>query len=176
MARLIKVLTTFILCLGSVIALAQHKEKQIELQHLAIETQSLSSILDSIVLHEKKCHYYDSKLFFIISIKRYEDKTFLSISSLKDINLLLSFSSGSYGYFYHQNHLFIVKGDRCKDILSNHKEKRIFKYLEYNYPDSLPKKEEKITIYIFNDDSFSQWDYRYVNRKFVLEGKSTFCD
>lgn len=33
---------------------AQHKEKQIELLHLNIKDESLSTILDDIILHEKK--------------------------------------------------------------------------------------------------------------------------
>src|SRR5690606_13503389 len=109
MIRLFKILTLFAMYLSSVNAIAQDKEKNIKLQHLSIKNRSFSLILDSVVLHEKKCHYYDSKLLFSIYIKEYEGKVLLPIGSLKDINNLLS--ARSYGYFYYQNHLFIVEGE-----------------------------------------------------------------
>lgn len=174
MSTNIKIPTVFVFCLISLNMVAQHKEKQIELFHLNIKEESLSTILDDIILNEKKCCYYDCGLLLSISIKKLEDNFLISIESQKDINVLLPLRS--YGYLYHQNHLFILQGDRCDDIFSTCGETRAFKYLDYNQPDFQPKGEDKKTIYIFNDDSFSQWHYWYVNAKFVLEEKSTYCD
>ncbi|MGK0639378.1 hypothetical protein [Schleiferia thermophila] len=174
MNKSFKILTVFVFCLNSMNMVAQHKEKQIELLHLNIKEESLSTILDDIILHEKKCSYYDCGLLFSISIKKSEDNFLISIESQKDINVLLPLSS--YGYLYHQNHLFILQGERCENIFSTCGETRAFKYLDYNHPDFQPKEEDKKTIYVFNDDSFSQWHYWYVNAKFVLEEKSTSCD
>jgi hypothetical protein len=162
----------FLLCIYSTNIKAQHKERRIELLNLNINDQNLSTILDSIVLFEKKCSYYDSKLLFSFSVRKSDDNFFIIVESQKNINILLPL--GKYGYFYHKNHLFFVGGDNCEDLFSTCGEKRIFKYLEYdsNYQ---PKDGKKI-IYFFNDDSFSQWQYWYINKELLLEGKSTFCE
>lgn len=174
MRNIFKTLTVFIFCLNSQNILAQYKEKQIELLHINIKDESLSTILDEIILHEKRCSYYDSGLLFSISIKKSEDNFLISIESQKDINALLPLRS--YGYLYHQNHLFVLQGSCCEDIFSACGEMRIFKYLDYNQLQFHPKNEDKRTIYVFNDDSFSQWHYWYVNAKFVLKEKSTSCE
>ena len=153
---------------------AQQKEKQIELLHLSIDEENFLSILDSILTHEKDCDYYDCKLLFSVSIRKSEENFLISIESQKDISLLLSLKS--YGYFYHQNHLFVVQDEQCKDIFSTCGTKRTFKYTDYNHPDFQPKKGDKVTIYNFNDDSFSQWYYWYANSKFILEEESTSCN
>ena len=171
--RYFKIVIAFVLCLNSVNMVAQQKEKQIELLHLSIEEENFLSTLDSILIHEKDCDYYDYELSFSVSIKKSEDNFIISIESQKDINTGLGLNP--YGYFYHQNHLFVVQGEQCEDIFSTCGTKRPFKYKDYNHPDFQPKKGEKVTIYNFNDDSFSQWHYWYVNTKFVLEEKSTSC-
>lgn len=153
---------------------AQQKEKQIELLHLSIEEENFLSILDSILIHEKACDYYDCELLFSINIRKSKEAIFLSITSETDRNILLGLNP--YGFFYHHNHLFVVQGEQCEDIFSTCGTKRPFKYKDYSHPDFQSKKGEKVTIYDFTDDSFSQWHYWYVNRKFVLEEKSTSCN
>ena len=162
----------FILCLSDINVNAQHKEKHIDLSLLNIKQQKLLEILDDVVSHEKQCSYYDCKLLYSISVKKYEDNFFVIIESQKDINILLPL--GKYGYFYHKNHLFFVGGDNCEDLFSTCGEKKIFKFLDYD-PSYQPKNSKRI-IYIFNDDSFSQWQYWYINKEFILTGKSTFCE
>lgn len=174
MVKYFKIIIVVVLCLNSINVVAQNKEKQIEILHLSIEENNLLSILDSIILHEKECSYYDCKLLFSITIRKAENNFFVSIASQTDSNILLGLIP--YGYYYHQNHLFLVDGDQCEDIFSTCGEKKIFKYLDYNHPDFQPKKGEKTTIYSFYDDSFSQWNYWYINKKFVLKDKPTSCD
>lgn len=161
------------LCLISVDMVAQQKEKEIELLHLIIKDQSLLSILDSVILHEKECSYYDCELLFSITIKKVKNNLFVSIESQTDRNILLGLTP--YGYYYHQNHLFLVNGDQCEDIFSTCGKKKVFSYLDYHHTGFQSKKEEKTIIYSFNNDSFSQWHYWYVKSKFVLEEKSTSC-
>jgi hypothetical protein len=163
MVRLLKILMMFVLCLNSLNMIAQQKEKKINLLHLSIEDQFFSIILDSVILHEKKCSYYDYKLLFSINTQKIDEQFLISIESQLDINLLLPLSA--YGYFYHQNHLFIVHGDYCEDLFSTCGEKKAFKYLDYNPADF----QKTGILYIFNDDSFSQWQYWYINNEFVLE-------
>lgn len=168
-----KIITTFVLFLNSLIFVSQHKEKQIELSHLRINGENIPAMLDAIVSHEKKCDYYEDKLVLSINIKKADDKYFISIQSQNDINLLLPLDS--YGYIYHQNHLFIIQGDQCEVIFSSCGEKRTFSYIDYNHIDFQVKKGRRKKIYVFNDDSFSQWHYWYTKNEFVLEEKSTSC-
>ncbi|MFV0291231.1 MAG: hypothetical protein ACK5IJ_10135 [Mangrovibacterium sp.] len=162
----LKITAVFLLCLSNANTLAQQKEEQIELLHLSVEEESFSLILDSIIMHEKACDYYDCELLFSVDIRTYEDKFLISIASQKDSNILLGLNP--YGYFYYQNYLFIVDGEQCEYILSTYGTKKTFKYINYSHLDSQPKKGEKIMIYIYNDDSFSQWHYCYTNSKFIL--------
>lgn len=174
MTKYLKIIIVFVLFLNSIDMTAQQKEKQIELHLLNIEEKNFLSILDSIILHEKKCDYFDGELLFDVLIKKFENNYYLiSIWSQTDINISLSFDL--YGYFYYQNYLFVVQGEQCEDIFSICDTKRLFKYIDYNHSDFQPKKGEKVMIYIYNDDSFSQWHYWYINGKFILEDKHTSC-
>jgi hypothetical protein len=174
MIKEFKFLIILILCLKSGTLLAQHNEKIIELSRLSIERKSFLTILDSIITHEKKCSYYECDLLFSIDLKKNKEDFLISIESQNNINLLLPL--GSYGYFYYLKHLFIVRGDRSEDVFLTCKEKTLFKYLDYNHSVFQPKDGKEKLIYIFNDDSFSQWHYRFVNKDFVLEEKSTSCN
>jgi len=64
MKKVLKFFITFMLCINSVNVFAQYIEKQIDLYHLSFENKNLTTILDSIILHEKKCNYYDCNLLF----------------------------------------------------------------------------------------------------------------
>lgn len=149
--------------------LAQYKEKKIDLLHLKIKDESFLSILDSVILHEKYCSYYNFELLFSITIKKTGNKFFISIESQTDRNILLDLTP--YGYCCYQNHLFLIYGHQCEYIFSTFG-KQVFNYHRTSFRS---KKENKIILDIFNDDSFSQWHYWYVKFRFILEKKSTFC-
>ncbi len=166
------------LCINSVNVFAQYIEKQIDLYHLSIENNNLTTILDSIILHEKKCNYYDCNLLFSFDIQKFEGNYILIvIESNNSIDLLLSLDP--YGFFYYKNHMFIVDGDRLEELFSICGQKVSFKYLEEDLDYILKRTDDKniITeIYFITDDSFSQWSYLYLNGEFIFDGKSSFCN
>ncbi len=174
MIKFFKIFAIMILFLNESNVVAQKKGKEIELTHLNIEKNEFLSIIDSTVLHERNCEYYDCRLIFSISVRKSENNFLISIESQKDINLLLSLNPN--GYFYHQNHLFVLQGDQIETVFSACETKGIFKYLDYSHSYYHPKKGGKKTIQNLNDDSFSQWHYWFVNDNFVLEKKSTSCE
>ncbi|MDN5356807.1 MAG: hypothetical protein PWQ43_1751, partial [Rikenellaceae bacterium] len=137
-----------------------------------------TTILDSIILHEKKCNYYDCNLLFSFDIQKFEDNYILIvIESNNSIDLLLSLDP--YGFFYYKNHMFIVDGDRLEELFSICGQKVSFKYLEEDLDYILKRTDDKniITeIYFITDDSFSQWSYLYLNGEFIFDGKSSFCN
>ena len=166
------------LCINSVNVFSQYVEKQIDLYHLSFENKNLTTILDSIILHEKKCNYYDCNLLFSFRIQKFEDNDILIvIQSNNSIDLLLGLDP--YGFFYYENHMFIVDGDSLEELFSICGQKVSFKYLEEDLDYILKRTDDKniITeIYFIIDDSFSQWSYLYLDGEFIFEGKSSFCN
>jgi hypothetical protein len=182
MKKVLKFFITFMLCINSVNVFAQYIEKQIDLYHLSFENKNLTTILDSIILHEKKCNYYDCNLLFSFRIQEFEDNYIsIVIESNNSIDLLLGLDP--YGFFYYKNHMFIVVGDSLEELFSICGQKVSFKYLEedldYIIEQNTKRKYDKNTIielYFIIDDSFSQWSYIYINVEFIFEGKSSFCN
>ena len=170
------------LCINSVNVFAQYIEKQIDLYHLSFENKNLTTILDSIILHEKKCNYYDCNLLFSFDVQKFEDNYIsIVIESNNSIDLLLGLDP--YGFFYYKNHMFIVDGDSLEELFSICGQKVSFKYLDedldYIIEQNTKRKYDKNTIielYFIIDDSFSQWSYIYINGEFIFEGKSSFCN
>ncbi len=166
------------LCINSVNVFSQYVEKQIDLYHLSFENKNLTTILDSIILHEKKCNYYDCNLLFSFRIQKFEGNYILIvIQSNNSIDLLLSLDP--YGFFYYKNHMFIMFGDSLEELFSICGQKVSFKYLEEDLDYILKRTDDKniITeIYFIIDDSFSQWSYLYLDGEFIFEGKSSFCN
>lgn len=153
-------------------AFSQHQERSTELIRVIGENKEFCEILDSIISHERQCTYYSDNLLFAIDVKKQETNYFIFIESLQDSNLVLGLSP--YGYFYYEDHLVIVSGYYTEELFSKSQDKRKFNYVEYD-PDFQEEGSEKI-INVFNDDSFSQWQYWYVKNKFIFKGKSTTCD
>ncbi|MDD3629763.1 MAG: hypothetical protein PHF55_01865 [Bacteroidales bacterium] len=178
MKKVLKYFITLMLCINSVNVFSQYIEKQIDLYHLSFENNNITTILDSIILHEKKCNYYDCNLLFSFDIQKFEDNYILIvIESNNSIDLLLSLDP--YGFFYYKNHMFIVDGDRLEELFSICGQKVSFKYLEEDLDYILKRTDDKniITeIYFITDDSFSQWSYLYLNGEFIFDGKSSFCN
>ncbi|HPU46985.1 MAG TPA: hypothetical protein PLQ91_05130 [Bacteroidales bacterium] len=178
MNKVLKYFITLMLCINSVNVFSQYVEKQIDLYHLSFENKNLTTILDSIILHEKKCNYYDCNLLFSFRIQKFEDNDILIvIQSNNSIDLLLGLDP--YGFFYYENHMFIVDGDSLEELFSICGQKVSFKYLEEDLDYILKRTDDKniITeIYFIIDDSFSQWSYLYLDGEFIFEGKSSFCN
>lgn len=179
MKNVLKFFITLILCINSVNVFAQYIEKQIDLYHLSFENNNLTTILDSIILHEKKCNYYDCNLLFSFDIQKFYDNYIsIVIQSNNRIDLLLGLDP--YGFFYYKNHMFIVDGDSLEELFSICGQKVSFKYKDLDYiikPNTNQKHDKKIITEIFIlDDSFSQWSYLYLNGEFIFDGKSSFCN
>ena len=148
----------------------QHKNKEIALIQLNINNNELETALDSIINEEKKCGYYSYGLMFGITINQVEDNAHLVIDYFLDKNIALGLNP--YGYFYHKKHLFFVDGDVSDQLLNKTNKKKDFKYLEYD-PTYKPKDGENRKIFVFTDDSFSQWEFLYENQKLILKNHST---
>ncbi len=169
----IKIFAAAVLLISSSICYAQHTKEKIELQKMEIVNDELNSILDDIIMNEKKCSYYDCKLIFAITIEKRDDEISLIVESLKDKNIALVLEP--YGYFTKDKHLFVIDGVKSNDLFSMSKKKKNFKYVKYD-PTYKDPKTGKIIVHTFTDDSFSQWEYTYNNKSFSLRSKISFCN
>lgn len=168
-----KNILVFLLTLNCVLVYSQHKKKEISLVQLNITNNELGTALDSIISQEKKCSYYSCDLIFGITITKTEDKVYLVIDSLLDKNIALGLNP--YGYFYYKKHLFFVDGDKSSQLLDETEIERGFKYLEYD-PTYKTKDEDENKIFVFTDDSFSQWEFLYKDQELILKDKTSFCN
>lgn len=162
-----------LLSLNCLLGYSQHKNKEANLIQLNIENNELNNTLDSIINQEKKCSYYSCDLIFGITLNKSNQDAYLVVDSLLDENIALGLNP--YGYFYYKKHLFLVDGDIASQLLSKTEKIKKFKYLIYD-PTYKPKNGEKKKIFVFTDDSFSQWEFLYSNQKLLLKKKTFSCD
>lgn len=152
-----KRLVVFFILLSSFCLNAQNK-KEIKLPLLIVKEEKLLTLLDSIVIHEKKCDYYRDDLLFSISLeKTKKDGTvYVIIESIKTINI------DPKGYFYYKKHLFVTNGEGLLNLFFITKDKKGFT-AETNFKP------------LIHNDSFSQWSFWYYNNNFILDALSTYC-
>ncbi|WP_158211948.1 hypothetical protein [Robiginitalea sediminis] len=167
-------LLVFVVLTGfNLTGLAQHQEKEIVLKSLEIQNRQLTPILDSIVLHEKKCDYYNCKLTFVINVKTSTFNPSFTIESIPDRNL--AFNLEPYGFFYNKGHLFIVDGDIAEELFARQKESMKFKFLEYDTSFEEYDSEGRRILRVVTDDSFTMWEYRITGDKIVFVSGYSLC-
>jgi len=136
-------------------------EKNDFLPVLKIENVELRTIVDSLVEHEKEMDYYDSNLVFYIDIQHRKSITLLSTGSFHEITK----SGNEIGCFTIKNHLFIVSSN-CETGLF--KKTKCKKKIDFYRP---TEKEDDtlndVAIEIYEDDSYTQWNYRLLDGKLI---------
>lgn len=159
--------------MSCVFGYTQHIKKEIVLTKVNVNNNELKIALDTIIEEEKECDYFSVDLMFGVTIIQAEEGVNLLIDSFSDKDMALGLDP--YGYFYHRNHLFFVDGIVYNQVLCKTKDKKEFKYLEYdpNYKLENGKNEK---IFVFTDDSFSQWEFLFNNKELTLKSKISSCD
>ncbi len=162
-----------ILCFNSCSVSSQHTVKTKELLGLSIIDTSLNTILDSVVSFEKNCDYYNDSLFFTVDVRKIKDVYELQIESSNNINNALDYFEPILGYLYYKSHLFIIYNPVSERFFKRTEETKKFKYIKY---DKTYQEEDSLTLYHIIDDSFTIWNYWYINGNFVFKGRSSSCD
>jgi hypothetical protein len=137
-----------------------------ELPLLTIADTNLIPILDSAVSFEKNCEHYNESWVFILKIWLTKKDTFdlyvLEISSFNDIDDALDYPGTYSGFFFYQNHLFLVYGQDLKKFFSFSNIIVKFKYYVNNFP--------------IDDDAHSRRVYYYIGNRFLFDrGSSYLC-
>jgi hypothetical protein len=138
------------------------------LHAISITNKNLFTILDSIISHEKQCDYYNEGLVFNVFVtvrnKSYSD---IQIGAIGNDIIRVG---NELGCFMYRDHLFIVKGKQEVETLFS----ILKKYIQIDIYES-KKEEDVITIDIFEDDSYSYWNYYYQDNIFIFESKYSMC-
>lgn len=128
---------------------------------LKINNSELRIIVDSLVKHERAMDYYDSNLIFFIDIQHTSSVTLLSIGSSHKIMK----SGNEIGCFKIKNHTFVVSSNYETDLFKKTKWKK--KFVFYKPVEEVNDTLEIISIEIFEDDSYTQWNYWLRDGKIV---------
>ena len=135
-----------------------------ELPLLTIADTNLVPILDSAVSFEKKCEDYNESWVFTLGIRLTKKDTFdlyvLEISSSDDIDDALDDPETYSGFFFYQNHLFLVYGQDLKKFFSFSNIIVKFKYYVNNF--------------LIIDDSHSSLVYYYIGNRFLFDRDSSY--
>lgn len=149
---------------------AQENRQEVSLTVMDLINVDLQSIIDSIMEHEKKCEYYTPELVFEILLKETNDTLNLQISAVGKQMYKIGYERGILKY---KDHLFFVSGKLDNRIFLPTKEEFYYKYKEVK--DEYDPKTGAL-ILISDDDSYSYWGYKYIDKKFVFDYVSTYCN
>lgn len=125
---------------------------------LVVKDSILISIIDSLINFEKRCDYFNNSLRFSIFLNM--DST-IQISSISDRTIEVL----GLGCFTYRGHLFLVGGKILNANLFSITNRR--KTITYYKP---PKEEIQP-----EDDSYTEWIYKYSHGKFIFISHHTFC-
>ena len=144
----------FVVFFSNVIMAQRYTIVKQEMSELKIIDTNFIFILDTIIQEVKQCNDFNESYSWSIYIKDTIDHTgniYISRSDIKDG------CYGGYGYFYHQNILFVVNGKMFFELFENTNIKT--KMSIYMINPSFPP-------YIFDPP---RWSYYYDDGKFDLD-------
>ena len=134
---------------------------------LQIQNECLLPILDSIIIHEKKCTYYTPELIFSIHSRIVNDTTTeYNIGSIG--SWLVDFGDNQCykGCFEHRGHWFVVEGQVLDStVFKKTSEKKDFVF----YKPEGETENGKIILYLIDDDTYSFWIYDYSDNMFIFK-------
>lgn len=127
---------------------------------LKVENEQLLVILDSLIEHDKRCDFYDSNLVYIVHIQPTEYITLIQFTSSHK----LIRTGNETGCFTKKNHVVIVRGSYDVTLFKKTRCKKAFNYYQ---PSDGVDSNGTVIIDIYEDDSYTQWDYKYAKNNFT---------
>jgi len=143
-------------CINIMIAKSENVNTSDSLIVLKVENIELKKIVDSLVEYEKTMEYYDSNLVFYIDIQYRQSIVLVSLGSFHDILK----SGNEIGCFNEKKHIFIVSSNYETNFFKITKSKKWFEF--YRPLEGIEKSSEDIVIDVYEDDSYTQWNYRLI--------------
>jgi len=136
---------------------------------ISITNSDLFTILDSIVFHEKQCVYYNDSLVFNVFVNDC-NKSYTAIQIGAIGNDIIRVGN-ELGCFMHKDHMFIVKGKKVNEMFFS----ILKKYIQIDFYES-KMEEGVINIDVYEDDSYSYWNYYFQDSIFFFESKNSMCE
>ncbi len=154
---------------------ANAQEQEIYLRHYSVVHPELESAIDRVVENEKKCDYFDCSTLFFANVQVLNNMEIsISIESQSDKNILLALDPN--GFIYHQNFLVLLRlNGETNSLFKPCSEKSSFKFIDYDHPEFQKKRKNVDEILVFNDDSFSQWTFRFSENKLKVIDTAVPC-
>ena len=148
-------------CFSIFIAKSDNHRKEDTLVVLKIVNTKFQTIIDNLLIHEKKMDYYNSDLVFYIDVQHRKGITLLSVGSTNKIMK----SGYEIGCLTIKGKFFIVSSNCETNLFKNTQFK--MKYNFYIPIESRKIDSEGVIIDIYEDDSYTQWNYRLKNGKLI---------
>ena len=143
-----------------ILSKSQNLNTKDSLPVLRIENKKLLIILDSLIEFDRKCDFYDSNLVYIVHIQSAGNKSLIQFTSTHK----LIRKGTEIGCFFIKGHNVLVRGTYNDTLF---KKTRCKKRLNYYQPSDIIEPNRTVTIDIYEDDSYTQWDYKYYNGSFT---------
>lgn len=124
------------------------------LQILKVKNKQVLNILDSLIEHDKSCDFYDTNLVYTVYIQPtpHYGKYLISFSSSHKITKW----GNEVGCFVTNQHVVIVHGVFNKALFKKTSYKKMFSFYQ---PQDGVDSNGNIIIDIYEDDTYTQWDY-----------------
>jgi len=126
---------------------------------------SLISLLDSILIKEEACDYYNDSLLLSLSFYQFSKHISISIKSTVYSELLMEKSP--LAIFRMKDHLCFIFNSIPEIYFHPTTLTESIHYKEFILPRNLKKGEYKIPVLYLSEDIFSQWMYIYENGKYL---------
>ncbi len=160
MKRYIKCFLLVCLSMFCLLSKSQNINTKDSLPVLKVKNEQLLVILDSLIEHDKRCDFYDSNLVYIVHIQPTEYTTLIQFTSSHK----LIRTDNETGCFTKKNHIVIVRGPYDVTLFKKTRCKKAFNYYQ---PSDGVDSNGTVIIDIYEDDSYTQWDYKYVKNNFT---------
>ena len=160
MKRYIKCFLLACLSMFSLLSKSQDFNTSDSLPVLKIANEQLLVILDSLIEYDKRCDFYDSNLVYIVHIQPTEYTTLIQFTSSHK----LIKTGNETGCLAKKGHFIVVRGISDDTHFEKTRCKKIFNY--YQPSDGIDS-NGTVIIDIYEDDSYTQWDYKYNKGSFT---------
>jgi hypothetical protein len=156
----IKYILLACLSLFCLLANSQNEYSSVSLPVLKIENEQLLEIIDSLIENDKLYDFYDSSLVYIVNIQHAKYTTLVQFTSSHK----LTYFGNESGCFISKGHLVIVRGFFDDTLFNETKDRKMFNYFQ---PSSGEDSLGMVKIDIYEDDSYTQWLYKYDAGHFI---------
>ena len=144
------------------------KKKSKTLDSLKIKNKSFTEVIDSLLIREQKCWYYEKDVYFRIDLQTYSDTIYIAINIGDTITSRNAIETAT-GFFNYEGQLYFVSAENHHliDLIFKKSEvERRFYYRSFNCARELTR---------INDSRRATYTYFYVNGRLIFNSGYPPC-